>query len=305
MGLLGLYFGAEWLVKGASSLALQLGVKPVVVGLTIIAVGTSSPELVVSMIAAVGKSQGLALGNIIGSNIANVGLVLGVSAMIAPLRVDSSVLRREMPVMLGVSLVFLAMLYDLTVTRFESFLLVCGLVAYMGYHLISAIRASAIDRAGREDGEEGADEGRLKNILLVVFGIVLLVGGAQLMVRAGVSISKGLGISEVVIGIVLVAVGTSLPELATSMVSARRQESDLSISNVVGSNIMNILLVIGLVGLVAPLSVEASLLSYELPAMFLFSLVLLPLMKTGGVISRWEGAFLASGYIAFIVWMFV
>ena len=141
-------------------------------------------------------------------------------------------------------------------------------------------------------------------MFLVLVGIVLLVGGAQLMVRAGVSISKGLGISEVVIGIVLVAVGTSLPELATSMVSARRQESDLSISNVVGSNIMNILLVIGLVGLVSPLTVEASLLSYELPAMFLFSLVLLPLMKTGGVLSRWEGVFLATAYTAFIVWMF-
>ena len=302
LGLLGLYFGAEWMVKGASSLALQLGVQPVVVGLTIIALGTSSPELVVSLIAAIGKSQGLALGNIIGSNIANVGLVLGLSAMVSPLKVDRSVLRREMPVMLGVSLVFIAMVADLTVSRLESLLLVCGLVGYIGYHFVSAIRSSAAIRTER--GEEGASGSRAKNTLLVVVGIALLVGGAQLLVRAGVAISKDLGISEVVIGIVLVAVGTSLPELATSMVSARRQESDLSISNVVGSNIMNILLVIGVVGLVTPLTVDAALLSYELPAMLLFSFVLLPLMKTGSVLNRWEGACLAVGYTAFIVWMF-
>lgn len=305
LGLSGLYWGAEWLVKGASQLALQLGVQSVVVGLTVIALGTSSPELVVSLIAAVKQSQGLALGNIIGSNIANVGLVLGLSAMVAPLKIDVGVLRREMPVMLGVSVVFYAMAADLTISRWESLLLVCGLVGYIGYHLVSAMRSSAAKRDERDNGVKGEDGSRAKNALLGVAGIALLVGGAQLMVRAGVAISKDLGISEVVIGIVLLAVGTSLPELATSIVSARRRQSDLSISNVVGSNLLNILLVVGVVGLVSPLAVDAALLSFELPVMLVFSFVLLPLMKSGSVLNRWEGACLAAGYAAFIVWMFL
>jgi cation:H+ antiporter len=300
LGLCGLYFGAEWLVGGASRLALLFGIKPIVVGLTIVAFGTSSPELVVSLTAALKQSQGLALGNVIGSNIANVGLVLGLAAMFAPLKVGLGLLRRELPIMIGVSLLFVLMTLDLVISYWDGLVLVLGLFAYTGYHLYGALKAA---KAGKEDADEAVPQKRAagKNALGVVVGIVLLVGGAHLMVQSGIAIAQAFGISEVIIGIMLIAVGTSLPELATSIVSARRNESDICISNVIGSNIFNTLLVIGAVGLVTPLTVDRSLLYYELPVMLLFSLALAPLMKSGFVLSRLEGAFMFGSYVVFII----
>ena len=300
----GLYGGAEWLVKGSSHLAQTFGIKPIVIGLTVVAFGTSSPELVVSLTAVLKKSPGLAMGNIIGSNIANIGLVLGLSALVSPLKIELNLLRRELPIMIGVSLLLYLMAIDLEISSWDGLLLFSGLIGYIGYHLFSAIKASRTNRENIHEVLLNRNGSRKKNALLVFIGLILLVGGAHLMVRSGVSIARAAGVSEVVIGMTLVAVGTSLPELATSLVSARRKASDICVSNVIGSNIFNTLLIVGVVALITPLEVERNLLFFELPVMVLFSLALVPLMKTGFVLSRLEGAFLAAGYIVFILWVF-
>lgn len=304
IGLLGLYFGAEWMVKGSSSLARSLGIKPIVVGLTVVAFGTSSPELAVSLLAVLEKSDGIAIGNIIGSNIANIGLILGVSALVSPLRVESSILRRELPVMLGVSLLFVALLLDGVISFADGCILFGGLLGYLAYHLYSSIKYSPRPSA---EGEaiSGETSSRKWNALLVVVGLALLVGGASLMVESGIAIARTLGINEVVIGIALVAVGTSLPELATSIVSAMRAESDISVGNIIGSNIFNIMCVIGIVSMIEPLAVDRELLYFELPVMLIFSLALVPFMKTGFVLSRIEGGILLAGYCLFITWLFI
>jgi len=304
LGLFGLYWGAESLVKGSSHLAQTFGIKPIVIGLTVVAFGTSSPELVVSLTAALKKSPGLAIGNIIGSNIANIGLILGLSALVSPLKIELNLLRRELPTMIGVSLLLYLMALDLEISSWEGLLLFSGFIGYIGYHLYSTIQASRTHQGNINGGVLHENGSRTKNALLVLTGLILLVGGAHLMVRSGVSIARAAGVSEVVIGLTLVAIGTSLPELATSLVSARRRASDICVSNVIGSNIFNTLLIVGVVALITPLEVERNLLFFELPVMLLFGLVLIPLMKTGFVLNRLEGAFLSAGYIAFILWVF-
>lgn len=301
LGLLGLSFGAEWLVKGSSRLARALGVKPIVIGLTIVAFGTSSPELVVSLLATLKKSEGIAIGNIIGSNIANIGLVLGLSALVSPLKVELSVLRRELPVMIGVSLLFILTLLDQKISFWDGLILFSGLLGYIGYHLYSTMK---VNQKTVYEVALNENDSRIKNALLVIVGLTLLVGGAHLMVRSGIFIARRLEVSEIVIGITLVSVGTSLPELATSVVSTMRKESDISVGNVIGSNIFNILCVIGIVAMVAPLDVDKSLLFFELPVMLLFSFALIPLMKTGFVLNRIEGAILLVGYVVFIILLF-
>ena len=304
LGLFGLYWGAESLVKGSSHLAQSFGIKPIVIGLTVVAFGTSSPELIVSLTAALKKSPGLAIGNIIGSNIANIGLILGLSALVSPLKIELNLLRRELPIMIGVSLLLYLMAIDLKISFWDGLLLFSGLIGYIGYHVFSTIKASRTNRENISEGVLNGNGSRTKNALLVFMGLMLLVGGAHLMVRSGVSIARAAGVSEVVIGMTLVAIGTSLPELATSLVSARRKASDICVSNVIGSNIFNTLLIVGVVAMITPLEVERNLLFFELPVMVLFSLALVPLMKTGFVLNRLEGAFLSAGYIAFILWVF-
>jgi cation:H+ antiporter len=302
LGLFGLYLGAEWLVKGSSHIARTFGVRPIVIGLTLVAFGTSSPELVVSLTAALNGSQGLAIGNIIGSNIANIGLILGLSALVSPLRIELSLLRRELPMMIAVSLLLCLMAIDLEIGFGDGLLLISGFCGYIGYHLFSAIKASRAN--GGRTYEVGANGGRAKNAILVIVGAALLVGGAHLMVQSGIMIARAAEISEAVVGLTLVAIGTSLPELATSLVSARRKASDICVGNVIGSTLFNILLIVGLVALVAPLKIDGSLLVFELPVMMLFSLALVPLMKSGSVLNRLEGAFLSACYFAFIAWEF-
>jgi len=304
LGLLSLYCGAEWLVKGSSRLAKTFGIKPIVIGLTVVAFGTSSPELVVSLAAVLKKSQGLAIGNVIGSNIANIGLILGLSALVSPVKIELSLLRRELPIMIGVSLLLYLMAMDQVISFWDGLLLFSGFLGYIGYHLHSAINASKTNQKGAYETVFNENSNRIKNALFVLVGLTLLVMGAHLMVCSGISIARALEVSEVVIGITLVAVGTSLPELATSLISARRKASDICVSNVVGSNLFNFLLIIGVVTLVTPLAVEKSLLFFELPVMLLFSFSLVPLMRTGFVLSRLEGTFLLTGYIVFIKWLF-
>ncbi len=302
LGLVGLYFGAEWMVTGASRAAGSFGIRPIVVGLTVVAFGTSSPELAVSMIAVFEESNGIAIGNIIGSNIANVGLILGASALVSPLKVELNVLRRELPIMVFVSLLFIVLLYDGTIGFWDGCLLFVGLLVYLAYQL------RGLFKGGQPTAELPKGQGVAPrhgwNALLIVVGLGLLVGGANLMIESGIVIAKMFGISEIAIGIALVAVGTSLPELATSMVSAFRGESDISVGNIIGSNIFNIMCVVGLVSMIAPLSVSAELLYFELPVMIAFSLVLFPFMRSGFVLSRLEGAALLVGYAVFMVFVF-
>lgn len=302
MGLFGLYWGAEWMVTGASRLAGSFGIRPMVVGLTVVAFGTSSPELAVSLIAVFEESDGIAIGNIIGSNIANIGLILGASALVSPLRVEANVLRRELPIMIGVSLLFIALLFDGQIDSTDGALLFAGLVGYLAYQLRDVFRRNGtVDDAGL-DSNRPSQHGR--NALMVVAGLGLLVAGANLMIESGIVIARLLGISEVVIGIALVAVGTSLPELATSMVSALRGQSDISVGNIIGSNIFNVMCVVGVVSMIMPLEVDRQLLFFELPVMMAFSLVLIPFMRTGFVLNRWEGGLLLAGYAVFIFYLF-
>ena len=302
LGLIGLYFGAEWMIRGASCLAVTIGIRPIVVGLTVVAFGTSSPELAVSLVAVFEGSDGIALGNIIGSNIANIGLIMGVSALVSPLKVDLNVLRRELPIMVFVSLFFVGLLYDGIVDVWDGCILFGGLLCYLIYQLRDVFVGN---RHEKELNDKDAYPSRTGwNVLLIFVGLGVLMGGAKLMIDSGVVIARSFGISEIVIGIALVAIGTSLPELATSLVSAMRGESDISVGNIIGSNLFNIMSVVGLVSIVSPLSVDRQLFYFELPIMLAFSLVLFPFMKTGLVVSRLEGGILLLGYGLFIFSLF-
>lgn len=304
LGLLGLSFGAEWLVKGSSRIAKALGVKPVVIGLTIVAFGTSSPELVVSLLAAIKKSEGIAIGNIIGSNIANIGLILGLSALVSPLKVQSSVVRYDLPVMIGVSVIFVSMLLDQKISFFNGLILFLGLLGYIAYHLHNAIKVSKSNQTKTHETALDKDGSWIMNLLLVIVGLALLLGGANLMVRSGIVLARMLGVSEVIIGITLVSIGTSLPELATAVFCAIRKESDILVGTIVGSNIFNMMCVLGIVGMVSPLSVDRRLLFFEAPVLLLFSFALVPFMKSGFILNRIEGGTLLGGYVGFIALLF-
>ncbi len=302
-GLAVVYFGAEFLVRGSKNLALAMGIRPMIVGLTVVAFGTSMPEFFVSFTSALKNSSSIAVGNIVGSNICNIGLILGLAALVRPLTVDSGMLKREMPIMLGASLLFWALIADGSIGRFDGVLLMAGIVLFTFQQIRSARKEMS---AGKNSGDEEAatDNSKLKNILFALGGIVGLVVGANLMITGAVSLALKIGVSELVVGLSIVAFGTSLPELATSMVAAARKESDISIGNVVGSNIFNILFVIGLTSLIRPIPVEASVISTQTPAMLAFSVVLLPFMIFKRDINRLEGFILLASYIAYVVWIF-
>jgi cation:H+ antiporter len=298
-GLLLLYYGAEYLVSGSSSLALSYGVRPLVIGMTVVAFATSMPELMVSLLAAIGGSSDIAAGNIIGSNIANIGLILGSAALIAPLAVDSSMLKREIPYVIGASLLLILFSMDGVLGFGNGFVLFLLLLVFLGYCLFSARRdplggPAAAEVVAREK------RGRKKDLFLILLGIVGLGVGAELMVRSAVTIARAFGISELVIGLTIVAMGTSLPELAASLMSAWKGEMDLSIGNVIGSNIFNILFVLGVCPMIRPLVVDPSLLRFELPVMLAFTVALVPMILHRSTLGRRKGGLLVGGYGFFI-----
>ena len=300
-GLLLLYYGAEYLVSGSSRLALSYGVRPLIVGMTVVAFATSMPELMVSLLAAVRGSSDLAAGNIIGSNIANVGLILGSAALLTPLRVSSSTLRREIPIMIGASVLLYLFCLDGRLGFVDGLILFLLLCAFLFYCL----------RTGRDSTGEArpavpaSRQERGRDLLLVLGGIVGLGAGAQLMVHAAVAIARAFGVSELVIGMSIVALGTSLPELAASLMSAWKGEMDLSIGNVIGSNIFNILFVLGICPMIRPLQIEPAILHRDLPIMLAFSIVLLPLLWRDRTLGRIRGAGLLVAYFAFIGVLFL
>ncbi len=309
IGLLALVAGAEAMVRGASKLALTVGVSPLVVGLTVVAFGTSAPELAISVQSAWSGQVDIALGNVVGSNIFNVLLILGVSALITPLLVHQQLIRREVPLMIGASLLLWALAADGGVNRWEGMSLGILLVAYTAFAIRQSRRETAEIR--REYADSMPADGKTWDrhwsvqILLIVVGLVLLVLGARWLVAAAVDFARALGISELVIGLTLVAAGTSLPEVATSVTAAIRGERDIAVGNVVGSNLFNILGVLGISAALAPdsLTVPASMLSFDLPVMVAVALACLPIFLTGNLIARWEGGLFFAYYVAYTAYL--
>ena len=300
-----LVVGADALVSGASRIAGRFGIPPLIVGLTIVAIGTSMPEVTVSTTAALGGSTALALGNVVGSNIFNVLLILGLAALILPLSVQLSLIRQEVPVMVGFSLLLLVLILDGSLSGIEAGLLLALGLAYL---LLLVAQARRAVRAGRDVAldlpEAGGWRARVPSALLIALGLVGLVGGAQLLVRGASAIALSLGVGELVVGLTVVAIGTSLPEVAASVAAVLRGERDLAIGNAVGSNVFNIALCLGLAGLAAPdgLAAPAQLLAFDLRVMVVVAVALLPLIFTGYEVSRLEGGVLLLWCVLYLVW---
>lgn len=306
-GLALLLLGAEALVRGASRLALRLGLAPIIVGLTVVSIGTSMPELAISVGGALGGSPDLALGNVVGSNIANVLLVLGIVALVTPLVVQRQLVWLDVPIMIGASVTCLLMALDGHIARWEGGLLLLGAVAYTLF-LIRLARRNPEQVPERSDvagGDAVAKTGVLRQVVMIAIGLVLLVVGARLLVRAAIDMATLLGLSELVIGLTVVAVGTSLPEIATSILSALRGERDLAVGNIVGSSIFNLLLVLGATALIAAdgVAVSPSALRFDLPVMTAVAVACLPIFFTGHCIARWEGAVFVGYYVAYTAYL--
>ncbi len=310
LGLVTLIAGAEALVRGASKLALSFGISPLVVGLTVVAMGTGAPELAVSVRAALEGQPDIAMGNVVGSNIANVLLVLGVSALVVPLVVAQQLIRQELPVMMAVGLLLYALGANGELGKIDGVLLLAVLVVYTVF-LIWQSRSPTRQLAHEAEAELdhlslGAWD-RLWGVqlALVTVGLGLLVLGADWLVEAAVTYARWFGVSELVIGLTVVAVGTSLPEVATSVLAAARGQRDLAVGNVVGSNIFNILGVLGVGALAAPqgMPVASSILSFDLPVMLAVQFACLPIFFVGNRIERWEGALFVAFYVAYLIYL--
>ncbi|MDX1532203.1 MAG: sodium:calcium antiporter [Rhodothermales bacterium] len=300
VGLVVLYFGAEWLIKGASSVAVGFGLRPLIVGLTVVALGTSLPEFMTNFIAALLGKDGLALGNIVGSNIANVGLILGTSAVLAPLAVAPSTLKREYPIMMAVLVLFYVLALDGVVSQVDGGILLVGLAAFLGY-LIRDVRRRGVEADAVVASPELEMPGWKKTLLLVL-GIVGLALGAHLMVESAVAIAEEFGVDPVIVGLTVVAIGTSLPELAASLVGVFRDETDLSVGNVIGSNLLNVLFVVGTVALVSPLNVASEALALHFPVMIGFgALVMMAWHRER--LGRFHGVVLLAAFVGYMTYL--
>lgn len=318
IGLVMLYFGAEWLVKGSSSLARSLGVTPIVIGLTVVAFGTSAPELVVSLVSSIKGKSMIAVGNVVGSNICNIALVLGLSAVLQPLTSDRSVVKRDIPIMLGISLYLFVISSNSMLSRVEGATLFGGVILYtfLNYYLAKkeAITASVGAEFAPEAVAEGMEEieyiaSRFKQIVLVVVGIVGVVAGAEILINAAIKIMQVLGVSQKFIGLTIVAFGTSLPELATSVVAAMRKEMDISIGNLVGSNVFNILSVLGAASLVRPIPIPGGFfpsgLWIDYLAMLFTSFLPWLMMRKSSTVTRRDGVILLLCYVGYLSYLII
>lgn len=309
VGLVMLFFGAEWLVRGSSDLALKLGISPLVVGLTVVAFGTSAPELLASLNANLREPPkgGLALGNVIGSNICNIGLVLGLTALLRPLVVDRQVVMRDSPILLLCSLVFVFFLTDGVVQQWEGAVFVMGIVAYTAISLMIAKRSgSTVGDEISEDDALAARKGGAKMIALsmglVVAGLLVLVTGADLLVDSGVKIAESFGVPEAIIGLTLIAFGTSLPELATSVAAVRKGEVDLIVGNAIGSCVFNLMAVVGVTAAVSPI-VQEGMKTSDLLMMLGITVAILVLPLSGKRLTRWHGGLLFGAYSIYSVYL--
>lgn len=302
-GLVLLYYGAEALVRGSSSLALRLGLSPLVVGLTVVAFGTSTPELMVSLKAALAGQADISVGNVVGSNICNIGLILGICALVTPIATTSQIVRIDIPIMLAITAITIFLLADGTIGLPEGIFLTTLLVAYIVFSIGLARRQPA-DSLGAEFGEEVkiSKRGLAIDLLMVAGGLVLLVFGARFLVDGAVIIARTFGWTEALIGLTVVAVGTSLPELATSLVAAIKKEADIAVGNIVGSNIFNLLGILGITAIVHPLA-ATGIGRIDYAVMAAFALVLWPMAYHQKRITRVEGAILLAGYVAYVSWL--
>ena len=302
-----LYFGAEWLVRGSARLAASLGMSPIVVGLTVVSMGTSAPELVISVVASLGGSHDLAVGNVMGSNLANVGLVLGISAILRPLKVSARVVTREVPVMILITALLLPVIWSGRIVRFEGFLLVGMLVAYLAFVLRTAKTedTEALDEyKDYTKGTVGPYSWRAaRDAGLIMMGIAALLLGAFVIQDTALALAEAMGISELVIGVTLVSIGTSLPELATCAVAAFRREADIAVGNILGSNVFNIAGVLGITSIISPLEVSPEVLRSEFPAVVAITVLMMPIVREDLPIRRREGVLLLSAYAALGAWI--
>jgi len=296
VGVVLLYFGADWLVRGAARLAGGLGVSPIVIGLTVVSLGTSAPELVVCVVASLAGSGDLAVGNVLGSNLANIGLILGATALVRPMAIAGRVISRELPIMLLITALLYPLMWDGRLDAVDGGALLAVLVTYLVFVGWTA---------GEEESAYLGARAAMRDFGLVVVGGAGVVLGGQLIVETATTLARAIGISELVIGLSVVAVGTSLPELATSMVAAVREEADIAVGNIIGSNIFNVAAVLGAASAIRPITVPESVLSTELPAVLILSALIIPVTLGGMKVDRWEGALLLSTYIGIGVWVFV
>ena len=308
LGLAALVGGAEALVRGASKIALSLGISPLVVGLTIVAVGTSSPEVAVSVGAVINGNTDVAVGNVVGSNILNVLLVLGIGALVAPLAVHSQLIRQEVPIMIGASVLLAVLIFDGRLGRLESLLLVVLLVAYMTFLVLQSraeskeLRdeyAEVVCRASDWDSHWAVQS------LLIVVGLVLLVLGSNWMVDAAVAFARFIGVSDLVIGLTVIAIGTSMPEIAASIMAAIRGERDIAVGNVIGSNTFNILGALGMAGFVGRdgLTIAPAVLHFDLWVMVAVAVACLPVFVAGREIGRGKGLLFVGYYAAYVAYL--
>ncbi len=304
LGAVCLYYGAEWLVDGAAGLARRLGVTPLAIGLTVVSYGTSAPELAVSLVAATQGQSAIALGNVIGSNVANIGFILGLSALLQPPKVDRLLFKREVPLLLVATFAIGPALLDGAISRLEGLAFTLGALGFTWATFRWAKhrqpeQGRASDRPSSEHGDKPPRSvGALWGLLLV--GIVVLLAGGQTFVKGAVGIAQALGVSERIVGLTVVAFGTSLPELAASAMAAYRGHSDLAVGNVVGSNLFNILLILGLTSTVTPITGSLASVRSDLIWMTAMTVIMAISMSRERHITRWEGGGLLLGYLAFI-----
>lgn len=309
-GLVCLVVGAELLVRGAASIATRLGIAPIIIGLTVVAFGTSAPELAVSVSAGFGGRGEVAFGNVVGSNIVNTLLILGGSAAIASLVVTQRIIRLDIPLLIGASVVALVLSLDNEIGRLDGLVLFAGIVGYTGWLIRAARRERSdvlaeYDEAVEELEVEVIDKPLPVQAGFVAAGLAILVAGSQLLVTSATDIAESLGVSDLVIGLTVVAVGTSLPELATSLLAAYRGQRDIAVGNVVGSNLFNLMSVLGLTGLVSPdpIPVADSSLQVDFPVMLAATVVLVPIIWKGFTIRRWEGLVLMGFYALYVTFL--
>lgn len=307
-GLVLLVHGADRFVNGASQTARKLGVPPLIIGLTIVGISTSLPEVLVGTMAALNGKTQIAIGNALGSNIANIGLVLGGTALVTPIVVVSQTLRREFLLMGVAMIIALALMLNDYLSRLDGCLLLLSLAGIIGWIVYLAKASSHSDPLAREYAREYAGEGRIGvSLLLIGFGLVLLLAGAHILVDGAVFVAKSFGISDLIIGLTIIAVGTSLPELAASIMSVRKQEPDIAIGNIIGSNMFNMLMVLGVPALIHPDTFGAEVVMRDFTVMFALTLImgLVVFVHDHGRFRRWEGAVLLACFIAYQGWLFL
>lgn len=303
-GLALLVAGGEALVRGAVALANSLGIPALVIGLTIVSFGTSLPEMVVSVGAALEGYPALSLGNIIGSNIANILIILGVSAMIYPITVDPNIMKRDTPLLVLITLIFIAFCWDGAISRIEASAFVLFIVGYTVYIFRTAKNGYDPELVHEMEEETAVKLPTWKAVALIVGGLALLIVGSDILIDGAIVTARLLGVSEAVIGLTIVAIGTSSPELITSVLAARRKHSDIALGNIIGSNLFNLTAIGGVTGVIMPIPVAEQFLAFDNWVMLGVTLLLAALMFTGKKLVRPEGAALLLGYVVYAVWLY-